>query len=89
MPIGAQCSGRLATDQRSLACSGVHARQYGGGTDGACSWRVVVREGSVVPSQFDLPLFHSNFSRFKNESGPNFEYRSFPTSYNLQKCLRV
>jgi hypothetical protein len=31
MLTGAQCSGRLATDQQSLACSGVRARQYGGG----------------------------------------------------------
>jgi hypothetical protein len=29
------------------------------------------------------------FSRFQNESGPNFEYRSCPTSYHLQKCQRV
>jgi hypothetical protein len=48
-------------DRRSLACSGMRAQRYGGGTDGACPRHDVVREGSGVQSQFDLPLFHSNF----------------------------
>jgi hypothetical protein len=58
MLTGAQCSGRLATNRRSLACSDVRARRYGGG---ACPRRDVMRYGSSGQNQFDLPLFHSNF----------------------------
>jgi hypothetical protein len=56
-PVGTQCSRMLAMDRRSLACSGVHARQYDGEAYVVCG-------SSGLQRQFDLPLLHSNFLQF-------------------------
>jgi hypothetical protein len=49
----------------------------------SCARARVCKISSTYP--FSIRIF----SRFQNESDPNFEYRSCPTSYYLQKCQRV
>jgi hypothetical protein len=49
----------------------------------SCAMARVCKISSTYP--FSIRIF----SRFQNESDPNFEYRSCPTSYHLQKCQRV
>jgi hypothetical protein len=76
-------------DRRSLACSGVRARRYGGGADGVCPGATTCARAWVCKVSLTYPFFTRIFSRFQNGSGPNFEYRSCPTSYHLQKCQRI
>jgi hypothetical protein len=61
-------------DQRSLACSGVCARRYGGADVASRARRCALVR--LAQKQFHLAYFKWSFLTFSNRSALNVEYQS-------------